>query len=168
MIETAEIVAERYGISRAAQDEYSLESQKRTAAAQTAGRHKDEIASHHGAKTTLRQRGQANRETIRHAYLDEGNRPDTTLEGLASLKPVWKDGPLGETRQVHHGGQCVAAFRWRGGRVVMNRVEAQKRKLPVLGIYPALRSAGCNPDEMGIGPVFRDPKLLAKPQPESL
>ena len=162
MIETAEIVAERYGISRAAQDEYSLESQKRTAAAQTAGRYKDEIAAITVQKQLFDKEGKPTEKQSVTLTLDEGNRPDTTLEGLASLKPVWKDGRWVKQGKFITAGNASQLSDGAAVAVVMNRVEAQKRKLPVLGIYRGTAVAGCNPDEMGIGPVFAIPKLLAK------
>ncbi len=163
MIETAELVGERYGISREAQDEYSLQSQQRTAAAQQAGKFDDEIVP-----ITVQQQlfDKETKEPAGHKEVtlsqDEGNRPDTTLESLASLKPVWKDGQFvkegkhvtaGNASQLSDGAAVV---------MVMSRAEAEKRGLPILGIYRGTAVAGCQPDEMGIGPVFAVPKLLDK------
>ena len=162
MIETAEIVAERYGISRAAQDEYSLESQKRTAAAQAAGRYKDEIAAITVQKQLFDKEGKPTEKQSVTLTLDEGNRPDTTLEGLASLKPVWKDGRWVKQGKFITAGNASQLSDGAAVAVVMNRAQAQKRGLNPLGIYRGTAVAGCNPDEMGIGPVFAIPKLLAK------
>ncbi len=161
MIETAEIVAERYGISREAQDEYSLQSQQRTAEAQAAGKFDDEIVPLTTQKLLF------DRETKQPAgheevtlSKDEGNRADTTLESLASLKPVFKDGQwikegkhitAGNASQLSDGAAAV---------MIMSRAEAEKRGLPIMGIYRGSAVAGCQPDEMGIGPEFAIPKLL--------
>jgi len=162
MIETAETVAERYGISRAAQDEYALESQQRTAAAQQAGRFKDEIVPLTAQKQLFDKEGKPTTKETVTLDRDEGNRADTTLEGLKSLKPVWKNGKfIAEGKHITAGnasqlsdGAAVA--------LLMSRAQAQQRRLPVLGIYRGVAVAGCKPDEMGIGPVFAVPKLLHK------
>jgi acetyl-CoA C-acetyltransferase len=162
MIETAETVAERYRIARSAQDEYALQSQQRTAAAQQAGRFKDEIVPLTVQKQLFDKEGKpTTRETVTLAQ-DEGNRPETTLESLAALKPVWKNGKwIGEGKHVTAGNASQLSD---GAAVVlmMSRAEAMKRRLPVLGIYRGVAVAGCKPDEMGIGPVFAVPKLLAR------
>jgi acetyl-CoA C-acetyltransferase len=151
MIETAEIVADRYGISREAQDEYALRSQQRTAAAQQAGRFDQEIAP---LPTEMVVTDKATGETSRKKVAlskDEGNRPDTTLEGLASLKPVFANG-----QQVKQGKYITA------GNASQEEKEAERRGLKPLGIYRGMAVAGCNPDEMGIGPVFAVPRLLER------
>ncbi|HXG27528.1 MAG TPA: acetyl-CoA C-acyltransferase [Nevskiales bacterium] len=162
MIETAEVVAERYGISRAAQDEYSLQSQQRTAAAQAAGRFDDEIVPLTTQKQLFDKEGNpTTKETVTLAR-DEGNRPDTTLESLANLKPVWKDGKFvkqgahitaGNASQLSDGAAAV---------LVTSAKTAKARGLAPLGIYRGFAVAGCRPDEMGIGPVYAVPKLLAQ------
>jgi len=164
MIETAEIVAERYGISRARQDEYALHSQRRTAAAQAAGKFDEEIVPITVAKRLYDQDDKpAGQQTVTLAR-DEGNRPDTTLEALAALKPVWKNGKFvaqgrhitaGNASQLSDGAAAV---------VVMRAEQARRRGLQPLGIYRGYAVAGCKPDEMGIGPVFAVPKLLARHQ----
>ncbi|EPR11787.1 acetyl-CoA acetyltransferase [Sphingobium indicum IP26] len=154
MIDTAENVARRYGVSRAAQDEYSLQSQQRTAAAQAAGLFQDEIVP---VTATMIVTDKATGEkTSRIVTLtqDEGNRADTTLEGLAGLKPV--RGPdafitAGNASQLSDGASAS---------VLMERQVAEERGLQPLGRYLGMAVAGTEPDEMGIGPVFAIPKLL--------
>ena len=154
MIGTAEVVAKRYNISRAAMDEYALQSQQRTAAAQAAGRFDDEIVS---CDATMVVKDKATGEITKHQVTiakDEGNRPDTTLEGLASLQPVM--GPdatitAGNASQLSDGASAC---------VVMDAALAAQRGLTPLGRYVGMAAAGTEPDEMGIGPVFAVPKLL--------
>lgn len=155
MLQTAELVAARYGISREAQDAYALASQQRTAAAQAAGRFDAEIVPF---ETTM---AVVNKETKEISYkpvtlgADEGNRADTTLESLGALKPVVEGGVVtaGNASQMSDGASaCV---------LMSDRVAAQ-RGLQPLGIYRGMMVAGCAPEEMGIGPVFAVPKLLAK------
>ena len=154
MIDTAEVVAERYGISREACDEYALQSQQRTAAAQEAGVFSDEIVRVSVTKTmTDRDTGEESRVEV-ELELDEGNRPGTTLEGLASLDPVrgaGKSVTAGNASQLSDGAAAV---------VVMEAGEAARRGLEPLGYYRGMAVAGVGPDEMGIGPVYAVPKLL--------
>jgi acetyl-CoA C-acetyltransferase len=156
MIDTAELVASRYKIGREAQDEYSLESQRRTAAGQESGKFDDEIAP---LTTSMLVKDKQSGETSeREATLkkDEGNRPGTTLEGLSSLAPVRGDGhcvTAGNASQLSDGASAC---------LLMERKLAEKRGLTPLGIYRGLAVAGCEPDEMGIGPVFAIPKLLKR------
>ena len=156
MIETADNVAKRYGISRAAQDEYAFQSQQRTAAAQAAGLFNDEIVA---LPTTM---GVEDKETkvISHKQVtlakDEGNRPETTLDGLTKLKPVRGEDQFitaGNASQLSDGASAS---------VVMSDKEAQKRGLQPMGIFRGFAVAGCEPDEMGIGPVFAVPRLLKR------
>ena len=162
MIETAELVADRYGISRAAQDEYALQSQRRTAAAQNAGAFDDEIVPLTAHKQLFDKEGKpTTREAVTLAR-DEGSRADTTLESLSALKPVWKGG-----QWVKQGGNITAgnASQLSDGAAVvtvMSAEQARRRGLAPLGTYRGTAVAGCAPDEMGIGPVFAVPKLLAK------
>lgn len=155
MIETADNVAARYGISREQQDEYSLESQRRTATAQQAGIFRDEIVATEAIKlVTDKETGEVRKETVR-LTLDEGNRPDTNLEGLAKLKPV-REGQFitaGNASQLSDGASV---------NLLMSSKEAEKRGLDVLGVFRGFASAGCQPDEMGIGPVFAIPRLLER------
>lgn len=153
MLQTAEIVARRYGISREAQDAYSLQSQQRTAAAQAAGRFDDEIVPMPTIKlVTNKETGeQVTEDTLLRQ--DEGNRPDTTLGGLSALKPVIEDGCItaGNASQLSDGASAA---------VLMDARLAEQRGLTPLGAYRGMAVAGCDADEMGIGPVFAVPKLL--------
>jgi acetyl-CoA C-acetyltransferase len=160
MIETAEIVAERYGISREAQDEYALRSQQRTAAAQQAGRFDDEIVP---LPSVMSVTDRATGETSQRAVTlgkDEGNRPDTNLDGLAGLKPVFKDGQRIKEGRFITAGNASQLSDGASAAVLMEETEAERRGLAPLGIYRGIAVAGCAPDEMGIGPVFAVPKLL--------
>jgi acetyl-CoA C-acetyltransferase len=157
MIDTADTVANRYKVSRDAQDEYALESQRRTAAAQQAGRFNDEIAPLATKKKVVNKDTKA--ETIEDALLksDEGNRPDTTLDGLKGLKPV-REGTdkfvtAGNASQLSDGASAC---------IVMEAKLAEKKGLKPLGTFRGFNVAGCEPDEMGIGPVFAVPKLLKR------
>ena len=162
MIETAELVSERYGISRAAQDEYSYESQRRTAEAQAAGRFKDEIVPLTVQKQLFDKEGNPTTQETVTLDRDEGNRPDTTLEGLKGLKPVWKDGRWVKQGQYVTAGNASQLSDGAAVALLMNRGEAKNRGLEPLGIYRGCAVAGCKPDEMGIGPVFAVPKLLER------
>ena len=162
MIETAELVAERYGITRAAQDEYGLQSQQRTATAQKAGAFDDEIVPLTAQKQLFDKEGKPTAKEAVTLSRDEGNRADTTLESLSALKPVWKGGRwVAEGRNVTAGNASQLSD---GAAVVMlmSAAEAKRRGLKPLGIYRGTAVAGCRPDEMGIGPVFAVPKLLQK------
>ena len=154
MIDTADIVAERYKLSREYQDEFSLESQRRMAAAQQANKFKDEIVP---MKTRMKV---VNKETKEESIVDytvtrdECNRPDTTMEGLSKLEPVKGPGKYitaGNASQLSDGAAAV---------VLMEAKDAEKRGLEPMGRFVAWAVAGCEPDEMGIGPVFAVPKLL--------
>ena len=156
MIETADIVAARYGIARQAQDDYALTSQKRTAAAQQAGRFDDEIVPLTTVKeVTDKETGETRDEEVTLAK-DEGNRPDTNPEGLAALAPV-----MGEDRTVTAGNASQLSD-GASACVVMDAKLAEKRGLEPLGVFRGLAVAGCEPDEMGIGPVFAVPRLLER------
>jgi len=156
MIDTAEVVAERYAISREACDEYGLQSQQRTAAAQEAGVFTDEIIEVTVTKKVVdHDTGAESSEKVTLA-LDEGNRPGTTLENLAGLTPVRglsKNVTAGNASQLSDGAAAT---------VVMGAAEAERRGLEPLGYYRGMAVAGVEPDEMGIGPVFAVPKLLAQ------
>ena len=162
MLETAELVADRYGISRDAQDEYALRSQQRTASAQQAGRFDDEIAPMASVmNVTDRATGEVSQKKITLTK-DEGNRADTNLEGLASLKPVFADGKVVKAGKFITAGNASQLSDGASAAVLMEAAEASRRGLPPLGIYRGMAVAGCNADEMGIGPVFAVPKLLEK------
>jgi len=155
MLDTAEFVARRYGITREAQDRYALDSQLRTAAAQAAGRFDEEIVP------ITAQRAVTDKATGAVSYreatlsVDEGNRPDTTLEGLANLKPVREDGVVtaGNASQLSDGASAC---------VVVSEKFAASRGLRPIGRYLGIAVEGCAPEEMGIGPVFAVPKLLKR------
>ena len=156
MIDTADIVAERYGVSREAQDELSLQSQRRTAAAQEAGRMDAELVS----VTTVmvvkdRETGEESEKEVT-VMMDECNRPSTTLEGLAKLEPVKGPGKYvtaGNASQLSDGAAAL---------VMLDEAEAERLGLEPLGAFRAFAVAGCEPDEMGIGPVFAVPRLLER------
>jgi acetyl-CoA C-acetyltransferase len=156
MIGTAEVVARRYNVSREAQDEYSLQSQQRTAAAQAAGKFDDEIIP---VTATMSVKDKATGEVSKHEVTiakDEGNRPETTLEGLAALQPVMGPGNFitaGNASQLSDGASAC---------VVMEAGLAAQRGRTPLGRYVGMAVAGTEPDEMGIGPVFAVPKLLER------
>jgi acetyl-CoA C-acetyltransferase len=155
MLDTAEIVAKRYGVSRDAQDEYAFQSQQRTAAAQAAGKFDDEIVPM--ASKMLFMDKATKQQSIHDVLLDkdEGNRPTTTLEGLMGLKPVFEGGVItaGNASQLSDGASAS---------VLMDSKLAEQKGLEPLGAYRGLAVAGTNPDEMGIGPVFAVPKLLER------
>ena len=156
MIDTADIVAARYNISRERQDRYSVESQKRTAAAQQGGKFKDEIVPMDTVMTVVNKDTGETKNVPYTVNRDECNRPDTTYEALASLKPVKgldKFVTAGNASQLSDGAAAV---------VVMEGKEAAKRGLKPLGIFKGFAVAGCEPDEMGIGPVFAVPRLLQR------
>ncbi len=162
MIETAEVVAERYGISREAQDEYALQSQQRTAQAQAEGRYDAEIAPLPAIMTVTDKQTGATSEKAVTLKLDEGNRPQTTLADLQALKPVFKDGQRIKEGRCITAGNASQLSDGAAALVLMEAKEAQKRGLQPLGAYRGMAVAGCDPDEMGIGPVFAIPKLLQK------
>lgn len=154
MIETAEIVAKRYGISREAMDEYALQSQLRTAASQRDGLFNDEIVPMDVTQALFDKETKAVSFAPKQLVGDECNRPSTTLEGLASLKPVMGDNAFitaGNASQLSDGASAC---------VVMDAQVAAQRNIQPLGVYRGMAVAGCEPDEMGIGPVFAVPKLL--------
>ena len=162
MLETAEVVADRYKVSREAQDEYSLRSQQRTAAAQQAGAFDQEIAPMKSVMlVTDKNTGETSKKTVTLTK-DEGNRPETNLEGLSSLQPVFKDGLVVKQGKYITAGNASQLSDGASAAVLMEEGEASRRGLHPLGIYRGMAVAGCDPDEMGIGPVFAVPKLLRK------
>jgi acetyl-CoA C-acetyltransferase len=162
MIETAEIVAERYGVSREAQDEYALQSQQRTAQAQAEGRYDAEIAPMPSVMlVTDKATGATSKKEVT-IKLDEGNRPSTTLADLQKLQPVFKAGQRIEQGRFITAGNASQLSDGAAAVVLMEAKEAQKRGLQALGAFRGMMVAGCEPDEMGIGPVFAVPKLLQK------
>ena len=153
MLQTAEVVAKRYNISREAQDSYALQSQQRTAAAQEAGKFADEVIE------TTTSMGVMDRETKEISFQDitlnkdQGNRPSTVIEGLSGLDPVIENGSItaGNASQLSDGASAC---------VLMEAATAAKHAVTPLGIYRGMAVAGCEPDEMGIGPIYAVPKLL--------
>ena len=160
MIETAENVAQRYGISREAQDEYSYQSQMRTANAQGAGLLDTEIVPLKSQmKIKDKETGKILTKEV-NLKNDEGNRTNTTLDGLSSLKPVFKDGIYLKKGHYITAGNASQLSDGASACVLIEATEVEKRGLQPLGIYRGISVAGCEPDEMGIGPVFAVPKLL--------
>ena len=160
MIETAEIVAERYNVSRETQDEYALQSQQRTAQAQAEGRYDKEIAPLTSLMTVVDKQTGATSEKEVTLKLDEGNRPKTSLADLQALQPVFKDGQRIKEGRYITAGNASQLSDGAAALVLMEAKEAEKRGLTPLGAYRGMTVAGCDPDEMGIGPVFAIPKLL--------
>ena len=155
MVQTAEVVANRYGISREAQDAYALQSQQRTAAAQAAGLFDQEIVPVTARKAVLNnETGEFSFEEV-HLTKDEGNRPETTSEALANLRTVIPGGSItaGNASQLSDGSSAC---------ILMEEKIAERKGLTPLGRYVGMAVAGCKPDEMGIGPVFAIPKLLER------
>ncbi len=161
-LETAEVVAARYGISREAQDEYALRSQQRTAAAQAEGRLDAEIVP---MTTTMqvmdKATGQASAKEVTLSK-DEGNRADTTLEGLSSLKTVFGGGEEIKEGRFITAGNASQLSDGASASVLMEAKEAERRGIQPLGAFRGMAVAGCEPDEMGIGPVFAVPRLLER------
>ncbi len=155
MIETADYVAEKYNISREIQDEYALQSQKRTANSQEESKYVDEIIEVTTTKLNKdKETGEVSKDEVTISS-DEGNRPETTIEGLASLLPVYNDKfvTAGNASQLSDGSASV---------VIMESAIAEKRGLTPLGYYRGIAVAGLDPEEMGIGPIYAVPKLLDK------
>lgn len=162
MLETAEVVSERYNIRREDQDIYSLQSQQRTAAAQKAGLFADEIVA---MKTAMAVFNKDTKETTFQETVvdrDDCNRPSTTLESLVALEPVFKDGQWVKVGKFITAGNSSQLSDGAAACVVMDGKLASQRGLAPLGIYRGLAVAGCKSDEMGIGPVFAVPKLLKR------
>ncbi len=160
MLETAEVVAERYGVSREAQDEYALQSQQRTAAAQAAGKFDDEIVPLPSVQLV---KDRATGEISSHEVTlekDEGNRPSTTLENLQGLNPVFANGMAIKEGKFITAGNASQLSDGASASVLMEAKEAEKRGLEPLGAYRGIAVAGLDPDEMGIGPIHAVPKLL--------
>ena len=157
MLETAEVVAARYRITREAQDLFALESQRRTAEAQKAGRYDQEIVPITVQQKVTDKQTEAVSYRSMRVGKDEGNRPETTLDDLKRLKPVLAERPgasvtAGNSSQLSDGASAM---------VLMEASEASRRGLQPLGAYRGMAVAGCAPDEMGVGPIYAVPKLLA-------
>jgi acetyl-CoA C-acetyltransferase len=153
MLQTAEFVSRKYSIPRDAQDHYALESQRRTAEGQAAGRFDDEIVAMSATMSVVDKATKAISYEEVTLSKDEGNRPETTLESLQALKPVIEGGVVtaGNASQLSDGASAC---------VLMERSVAERRGLKPLGLYRGMAVAGCEPEEMGIGPVYAVPKLL--------
>jgi acetyl-CoA C-acetyltransferase len=160
MIETAEVVAERYAISREAQDEAAVISHQRAAEATAAGRFADEIVPITVTRNIVEKDGSISGREEVTLNADEGIRAGTTLEQLAKLKPVWKDGLLVKEGKFVTAGNASQLSDGASAQVLMNLDIAKAEGKEILGIFRGFQSAGCAPEEMGIGPVFAIPKLL--------
>jgi len=162
MIETAELVSQRYGVSRDAQDAYALQSQQRTAAAYAAGRYDVELAP---LTTTMlvtdKATGEVSEREVR-LEKDEGPRAETTLDGLSSLKPVWSGGSLVEQGAFITAGNASQLSDGAAACVLMEAAAAAREGLAPLGAYRGMAVAGCPPEEMGIGPIHAVPRLLER------
>ncbi|TCM14622.1 acetyl-CoA C-acetyltransferase [Novosphingobium sp. PhB165] len=162
MIETAEIVAERYGVSREDQDRFAALSQQRAAAAQEAGRFDDEIVPIALTKALFDKEGNETGKEELTLAKDEGIRAGTTFEKLIELKPVFKNGQVVKEGRHVTAGNASQLSDGASAQLVMDLATAQREGLPVLGVYRGFQVAGCGADEMGIGPVFAIPKLLER------
>lgn len=162
MIETAEIVSRRYQVSREVQDQFALRSQQRVAAAQVGGLFTDEIVPLATNKLKFDKEGNAVGSEAVLLLQDEGNRADTTMDSLGRLKPVWKGGQWVPEGEFITAGNASQLSDGASVSVLMSRAEAKRRGLAELGTYRGLAVAGCGTDEMGIGPLFAIPKLLAR------
>ncbi len=160
MLETAETVAARYGVSREAQDAYAAQSQDRTHAAQQAGKFDDEIVP---LTSIMKLMNKETKEITEHEVTlekDEGNRPGTSAESLAGLQPVFKDGLVIKEGKFITAGNASQLSDGASASVVMEAKVAEKKGLQPLGRYVGMMAAGLAPDEMGIGPIYAVPKLL--------
>ena len=162
MIETAEIVAERYGISREAQDEYGAQSQQRAARGLETGAFAEEIAPITVEKALFDKEGNRTGNETVTVTQDEGIRPGTTVEGLRGLKTVWGGGQFTGPGANVTAGNASQLSDGAAAQIVMDRAAAEAEGKEILGVYRGFQAAGCAPDEMGIGPVFAIPKLLER------
>ena len=162
MIETAEIVAERYGISRAAQDDYGAQSQQRAAAGLANGAFVEEIVPITVDKALFDKEGNRTGTQSVTVTQDEGIRPGTTAEALSNLKTVWPGGDFSGPGTSVTAGNASQLSDGAAAQIVMDRATAQAEGKEILGVYRGFQAAGCGPEEMGIGPIFAIPKLLAR------
>jgi acetyl-CoA C-acetyltransferase len=162
MIETAEIVAERYGISREAQDAYGAQSQQRAEAGLAKGAFAEEIVPITVEKAIFDKAGNRTGSETVTVSQDEGIRPGTTAEALAGLKTVWQGGKVIEQGRFITAGNASQLSDGAAAQIVMDRATAEAEGKDILGIYRGFQAAGCGPEEMGIGPVFAIPKLLER------
>ena len=162
MIETAEVVAERYGVSREAQDAFAAESHARAAAAAAAGRFADEIVPLATRRNVHAKDGSIERSEDVVVDADEGIRAGTTAESLAKLAPVWRDGEIIQQGTSVTAGNASQLSDGASAQVLVERSIAEREGLPILGVFRGFQAAGCLPEEMGIGPVYAIPKLLKR------
>ncbi len=162
MIETAEVVAERYHVSREAQDEFAAESHARAAAAAAAGRTAEEIVPITVRRAIVEKDGSVSGHEEVTLSTDEGIRPGTTVEALAKLPPVWRDGEIVKQGRFVTAGNASQLSDGASAQVLVERSIAEREGLPILGVFRGFQAAGCLPEEMGIGPVFAIPKLLKR------
>lgn len=162
MIETAEVVAQRYGVSREAQDAFAAESHARAAAAVAAGRFDDEIVPITVRRNIVEKDGSISGSEEITLAADEGIRAGTTAEGLAKLQPVWRDGEIVKTGKFVTAGNASQLSDGASAQVLVERSVAEREGLPILGLFRGFQSAGCAPEEMGIGPIFAIPKLMER------
>lgn len=160
MIETAEIVADRYGITREAQDAFAAQSQQRAAAAQAAGRFADEIVPITVTKALFEKDGTSASKASVTLDRDEGVRGDTSVDTLAALKPVFRDGAIVATGRHVTAGNASQLSDGASAQLLVERSIAEREGLPILGIYRGMQVVGCAPEEMGIGPALAIPRLL--------
>jgi acetyl-CoA C-acetyltransferase len=160
MLETAEIVADRYGVSREDQDTYALRSQERTAAAQAAGKFDDEIVPLTAVMKVMNKETKEVSDREVTLDKDEGNRPSTTLADLSGLSPVFKDGQRVAEGRFITAGNASQLSDGASASVIMEAKIAEQRGLQPLGRYVGVTAAGLDPDEMGVGPIYAVPKLL--------
>jgi acetyl-CoA C-acetyltransferase len=160
MLETAEVVAERYGVSREAQDQYALQSQQRTAEAQAEGRFDAEIVPLPSVMRVVDKATGEKSEREVTLEKDEGNRPQTVLADLEKLNPVFKGGKFASEGKFVTAGNASQLSDGASAVVMMEAKEAERRGLTPLGAYRGMAAAGCDPEEMGIGPIYAVPKLL--------
>lgn len=162
MIETAEIVADRYGVTREAQDRYALESQQRTAAAQASGKFDDEIVALKAVWKKIDKATGESSDVEVTVDRDECNRPETTYESLAGLKPVLKNGMTMAEGKTVTAGNASQQSDGASTVIMMSADEANRRSIAPLGFFKGFAAAGCEPDEMGIGPIYAVPRLLQR------
>ena len=162
MIETAEIVADRYGITREAQDRYAAESQQRAAAGLANGAFAEEIVPITVEKALIDKEGNRTGTESVTVTQDEGIRAGTTFEALAGLKTVWKGGDFTGPGTNVTAGNASQLSDGAAAQIVMDHATAKAEGLPILGVYRGFQAAGCGPEEMGIGPIFAIPKLLTR------
>jgi acetyl-CoA C-acetyltransferase len=162
MIETAEIVADRYGVSRKAQDAFAAESHRRAGAAAASGRFAAEIAPIQVCQNVVEKDGSVSGQRDVTVSADEGIRHDTSPEALARLQPVWRDGKVVREGRFVTAGNSSQLSDGAAAQILMDRATAEREGKDILGVFRGFQTAGCAPEEMGMGPIFAVPKLLAR------